>query len=579
MSSKTHVLTRRSAFRAGSALAGLLAMAALTACSDSDGDTSEEDGSSDASGDSDADDDTSTSSYDAESEPIELIDTESLFSDRDLEGTWDEDGAIAVELSDAGTSTAGSGVDVDGSTITFTAEGVYLLTGSLSDGRLVVEAPDEKIQLVLSGASVTSSGPAALYVRDADKVFLTLATNTTNTFTATGASEEEDESTLDGAIFSKDDLTINGEGTLVVSSSQGHGIVGKDELTLVSGTLKVEATEHAIQANDSIAIAGGTYELTAGTDGIHAENEDDTELGYIYVGGGTFNIQASSDGIDAGYVLQIDDGTITVAAGDDGIHSEYDLAINGGTISVTSSVEAIEGSTISITGGSLDLVASDDGLNAAGEPNGSVDAIATRDNPTANETMEYDETAALLITGGTIVMDASGDGIDSNGDLMITGGETYVSGPTDGSNGALDYTGTGVIEGGLIVAAGSSGMAQNFGTDSTQASMLVSANGSSGDTIELADADGNVLASFTSAKGFGCVVISTPELEVGETYTLTVGSSQSEITLDDTIYTNVSGGFSGGTVLGNNGGGMGSGMNQIQQMTPNGGYGGGRAGR
>lgn len=579
MSSKTHVLTRRDAFQAGSALAGLLAMMALTACSDSGGDTSEEEGSSDASGDSNADDDTSTSSYDAESEPIELIDTESLFSDRDLEGTWDEDEAITVELSDTGTSTTGSGVDVDGSTITFTAEGVYVLMGSLSDGRLVVEAPDEKVQLVLSGASVTSSGPTALYVRDADKVFLTLVANTTSTFTATGTSEEEDESTLDGAIFSKDDLTINGEGTLVVSSSQGHGIVGKDELTLVSGTLEVEAAEHAIQANDSIAIAGGTYDLSAGTDGIHAENEDDSELGYIYVGGGTFNIQASSDGFDAGYVLQIDDGTITVAAGDDGIHSEYDLAINGGTISVTSSVEAIEGSTISITGGSLDLVASDDGLNAAGEPNGSVDAIATRDNPTANETMEYDETAALLITGGTIVMNASGDGIDSNGDLMITGGETYVSGPTDGSNGALDYTGTGVIEGGLIVAAGSSGMAQNFGTDSTQASMLVSANGSSGDTIELADADGNVLASFTSAKGFGCVVISTPELEVGETYTLTVGSSQSEITLDDTIYTNVSGGFSGGTVLGNNGGGMGSGMNQIQQMTPNGGYGGGRAGR
>ena len=524
-------------------------------------------GCADDEGTDDGDDDAVTiSDTSASGDAIELIDADSLFSDRDLEGTWDEDDAEYLVLDDAGSTIDGAGVSIEGSTITIEVEGVYVVTGSLADGQIVVDTDDEKVQLVLAGMSLTTSGAAALLVNSADKVFVTLAEGTQNTLAATGASEATGETTIDGALFARDDLTINGAGALSVTSAQGHGIVGKDELTICGGALTVEAAGHALQANDSVAIADGTLVLTAGTDGIHAENEDDPDLGYLYVGGGSITVTAASDGFDAGSVLQIDDGAITVTAGDDGLHAEYDLAVNGGTIQVLQSYEGIEGSTISITGGTIDITASDDGLNAAGEPQEDSTAYMR------NEVMEYDETAAIYINGGALTIDASGDGIDSNGDLAIEGGTIYVSGPTSGADGALDYTGTGEITGGTVVAAGSSGMAQNFGTSSSQPSMLVSAQGSAGSTISLTDSSGTELVSYTPAKAFSCVVISTPDLEVDETYTLTVDGSSTSIELSDTIYTNVSGGFSGGTVMGNNGT-MGGGMNQLQQSSPMGRWG------
>lgn len=490
---------------------------------------------------------------------VTLLSASDLFSERDLGASYDASSATAIELSDAGSTVSGAGAVADGSTVTITAEGTYVVSGTLSDGRIVVDVADtEKVQLVLAGASVTSSGAAALYVRQADKVFLTLAEGTSNTLAATGAAAAEDENNLDGAVFSKDDLTVNGSGALSVSSAQGHGIVVKDDLTLVSGTLDVEAAGHAIQAKDSVAVADGSYTLDAGTDGIHCANDEDATLGNVYVAGGTLQITAASDGVDAGGVLQVDNGSLTVAAGDDGLHAEHDLAVNGGSVSVTASVEAVEGSTVSVTGGELALVASDDGINAAGEPAAdATDAVAQPGNPTFGEMMEYDKTASVLISGGTIVIDASGDGIDSNGDLTITGGETYVSGPTDGANGALDYTGTGTITGGVLVAAGSVGMAQNLGEGSTQGTMLVSASGAAGETVTLADAAGTVLASFSPAKAFGCAVISAPGVETGQTYTLTCGSMTSEITMESTVYSNVAGGFMGGTVLSGGPGGMG----------------------
>ena len=488
-----------------------------------------------------------------------LIDTSSLFSDRDLDPSYDEDDIVAtIELSDDGTSVDGSGVTVDGSEITITAEGVYVVSGTLSDGRIVVDVgDDEKVQIVLDGASVTCSGASALYVRNADKVFLTLASGSQNTLAATGGDAEEDDHNLDGTVFSCDDLTINGDGALEVSSAQGHGIVGKDDLTLVSGEVTVTASGHAIQANDSVAVAGGTWDLTGGTDGIHCENEDDTSLGYIYVGGGTITVTAASDGFDASGVLQVDDGTIEVAAGDDGLHAEYDLTIYGGTITITESYEGIEGSTVTIAGGTIDITSSDDGINAAGEPDG--DGAEGADSGSHWSMMEAggdenDDTAWLLISGSTLTIDAQGDGIDSNGDLTITGGEIYVTGPSSGADGALDYAGTGTITGGTLVAVGSSSMAQNLGEDSTQVSLLVSLSGEAGQELTLCDSDGTVLASYTPSRSYDSVVVSAPGMDVGETYTVSSGSSSTEVTADSTSVSEVG---LGGVMGQSPGGGMG----------------------
>lgn len=529
----------------------------------------------------------------------QTIDVSNAFSDRDLDGSYDESKATRIALSDAGTTVTGDGATVSGNTVTITAAGTYLISGTLSEGQIKVEANEaDKVQLVLSGATVTSANSAALHVAKANKVFLTLADGSENTLATSGAYAASDDSAIDGAIFSRSDLTVNGGGSLAVSSAEGNGIVCKDGLVLASGSATVTAAKHAIQANDSVRIAGGSYTLRAGTDGIHAKNDKDSKLGYIYVAGGSLDITAESDGFDANYVLRVDGGTITVSAGDDGLHAESDLSVNGGDITVTKSNEGLEGTRVTIAGGTQDVVASDDGVNASGDPDDSDSSSDTDDDSSKNNATGSDrpgtagggqmtggqespaqgqgsqgdstppqgrqggqgngappqsgqggmaagadESAYLLITGGTLTVKADGDGLDSNGALEVSGGEVYVSGPTSDGNSAIDYGdgSTATITGGTVVALGSTGMAKGFGNSSTQGSMLVSASGNTGDTVTLSDSSGKVLCSYVAQKGFACVLVSAPGVEQGKTYTLKVGSNSIDVTLDGITYSNVSG--------------------------------------
>ena len=529
----------------------------------------------------------------------QTIDVSNAFSDRDLDGSYDESKATRIALSDGGTTVTGNGATVSGNTVTITAAGTYLISGTLSEGQIKVEANEaDKVQLVLSGATVTSANSAALHVAKADKVFLTLADGSENTLATSGAYAAADDSAIDGAVFSRSDLTVNGGGSLAVSSAEGNGIVCKDDVVLTSGTTTVTAAKHAIQANDSIRIAGGSYTLRAGTDGIHAKNDEDSKLGYIYVAGGSLDITAESDGFDANYVLRVDGGTITVSAGDDGLHAESDLTINGGNITVTKSNEGLEGARVTIAGGTQDVAASDDGVNASGDPDDSDSSSDTDDDSSKNNAPSSDrpgtagrgqmtggqespaqgqgsqgngapfqggqggqgdstppqggkggmaagadESAYLLITGGTLTVKADGDGLDSNGALEVSGGEVYVSGPTSDGDSAIDYRdgSTATITGGTVVALGSTGMAKGFGNSSTQGSMLISASGNAGDTVTLSDSSGKVLCSYVAQKSFACVLVSAPGVEQGKTYTLKVGSNSIDVTLDGITYSNVSG--------------------------------------
>ena len=490
---------------------------------------------------------------------------------------------------------------MSGNTVTITAAGTYLISGTLSEGQIKVETNEaDKVQLVLSGATVTSANSAALHVAKADKVFLTLADGSENTLATSGAYAATDDSAIDGAVFSRSDLTVNGGGSLAVSSAEGNGIVCKDDVVLASGSATVTAAKHAIQANDSVRIAGGSYTLRAGTDGIHAKNDENSKLGYIYVAGGSLDITAESDGFDANYVLRVDGGTITVSAGDDGLHAESDLTINGGDITVTKSNEGLEGARVTIAGGTQDVAASDDGVNASGDPDDSDSSSDTDDDSSKNNApgsdrpgtagsgqmtggqeppaqdqgdrgdstppqgrqggqgdsappqegkggmaAGADESAYLLITGGTLTVKADGDGLDSNGALEVSGGEVYVNGPTSDGDSAIDYGdgSTATITGGTVVALGSTGMAEGFGNSSTQGSMLVSANGNTGDTVTLSDSSGKVLCSYVAQKSFACVLVSAPGVEQGKSYTLKVGSNSIDVTLDGITYSNVSGGM------------------------------------
>ena len=317
-----------------------------------------------------------------------------LFSDRDLKQEAD--------LSDAVSYTVSNGQDIH-----ITEAGVYVLAGTASNITVYVEAgKDDKVQIVLNGVNVTNTNFPVIYVKTADKVFVT--TNADSSLSVTGAFITDGAVKTDGVIFSKSDLTLNGTATLTISSTQ-NGIVSKDDLKITGGTYTIKASSKAIQANDSIRIADGALNLVAGTDGLHAENEDDDTLGYIYIGGGSLNIQAGDDGIHGTSVVQIDGSTMTIKA-----------------------AEGIEGTYIQINGGTINIQASDDGVNAARKSNSYTVAVEINDG---------DITVAMG-SGDT-------DGIDSNGNIIVNGGTIRVTG-----NSTFDYDGTAQYNGGTIIANG-----------------------------------------------------------------------------------------------------------------------------
>lgn len=497
-----------------------------------------------------------TESTAAASNSVMQIDTSDMFSDRDKEVGYEESESVEVSLADDGSSCESDAVSITGNTVTIKDEGTYVLSGTLSDGMVIVDAEDtDKIQLVLKDVSISNTQSAALYVRAADKVFVTTASGTENTLENCGTYTAIDENNIDAAVFSKSDLTFNGEGALTIAAQEGHGMVSKDDLALTSGTYVITSASHGISGKDSVRIANGSYTITSGKDGIHAENTDDESLGFVYLAGGTFHITSSQEGISANAWLLAEDGaytidaeedalhsnenlavsggTYTMSTGDDGIHADSNVTISGGKIDITQSYEGMEGLSIDITDGEITVLASDDGLNAAGgnDNSGLEGPGAGGDQFTATEG------AYIHIAGGKLLVNASGDGIDSNGDLTVSGGETYVSGPVNSGNGTLDYSGSAVVTGGSFAASGASGMEQNFDSSSTQGVMMVNVEEQeAGTAIALLDGNGNELLSWTAEKAYSSVIISCPEITEGGTYTVKAGETEQSITMDSLVY-------------------------------------------
>ena len=568
-----------------------------------------------------------TDSTASESTSATEIDTSAMFSDRDKEVGYEEEESVAVLLADKGSSCESDSVSIDENVVTITEEGTYILSGSLSDGMVIVDAEDtDKIQLVLDDVSISNSQSAALYIRSADKVFVTTAAGTENELINLGTYIAIDENNIDAAVFSKSDLTLNGEGILTVTAQEGHGIVSKDDLVFTSGDYTITSAKHGISGKDSVRIANGSYKIISGKDGIHGENTEDSSLGFVYLAGGTFDITSQQDGVSAGAWLQAEEGTYTIVAGegsaggqnqeletkmlpeqlpqdtteenttsikgmkasaqivlkggtytvdteddafhsngnfvvsggtysvssgDDGIHADGNVTISGGSIDILKSYEGIEGLSIDITGGELSVLASDDGMNAAGGNDGS-----GFDGPRGGgDQFAVTEGAYIHISGGKLHVNASGDGIDSNGDLTVSGGETYVSGPSNDGNGTLDYSGSAVITGGVFAASGSSGMAQSFDDSSTQGCMMVNVEAQEADTdIVLLDDSGNEILSWSAEKTYSSVIISCEEIKEGENYTVKCGETEQSVTMDSLVYgsNSPSGGNPGGGQRGGN---------------------------
>ena len=555
-----------------------------------------------------------------------------MFTERDLAGTYEESGAVYVTLSDDGITGETDGVAINGQTVTITAEGTYIFSGTLSEGQIVVDADKAKVQIVFDNVDITCASSAAVYVKSAEKVFVTLAEGAQNTLRNTDEYVAIDDNNIDAVIFAKSDLTLNGTGSLTIVSAEGHGIVSKDDLKITGGTYDITAAGHALSGKDSVRIADGTFILTAEKDGIHAENADDEEKGYIYIADGDFTITSDGDGMDASNIVQIEDGTFditagggaanslkthesdmpgggmsqnierpdgesmpqmgekpdeesmsqmgekpdeesmpqmgekpdgenmpqdtttdesgtstkgikagggmylnggtyqidsaddsihsnanitiadgtyTLATGDDGVHADDALTVNGGTITVTESYEGLEGLTVTINDGTIDITARDDGVNAAGEK--------------------------MELNGGYIHILAGGDGVDSNGDLTINGGEIYIDGPSDNGNSAIDYgdRSSAYVNGGTLVAIGSSGMAEGMSDSSKQEVLMVKLGEQmEAGNVVLTDSEGNVIVSYTALKSYDCVIISTAEVESGATYTLTTSGTTTEVTAE-----------------------------------------------
>lgn len=577
-------------------------------------------------------DKSNTSSDEASLAVESVIDTSKLFSSRDLEASYDERKSVIIQLNgDSATSTS-KAVTISGATVTITDEGTYILSGTLNDGMIVVNADKkDKIQLVLNNVSIHSKASAPIFIQQADKVFITLASKSVNDLSNGGSFAAIDGNNIDAVIYSKDDLTLNGSGSLTINSPAGHGIVSKDELTLTGGNYNINSASHGMTGKDNICIVGSEINITSGKDGIHADNQDDSSLGFIYIQGGTFNITSEGDGIASSAWMQIDDGsfnivsgggsakaekktsdfgggfmggdfmgggrpgrgpgpgymeenpasdsantdtedesisskgikangnlifkggnftldtvddavhsntyiqvdtgTFKISTGDDGFHADEKLTITSGTINIRESYEGLEALHVEILGGDLTIYSSDDGINAAGgtDESGFGGAFPGRDRFGGHGGGASN--GSISISGGKLYINASGDGIDANGTLTITGGYIVVCGPTVGDTATLDFDVSGTISGATFIGTGSSFMAQSF-SDSDQGVIGVKVNNqAAGIEITLKDSGGNIIIGpYLPELSFEIVILSSPNIIKGETYTLTIGSLSNQLT-------------------------------------------------
>lgn len=501
--------------------------------------------------------DTGIEAIDTSSSQVE-VDTE--FTAKDLEVGYEESMAVTITLNKDSAQVTGSGAVLKDGVVTISTEGTYVISGTLDDGQILVDAGDsDKIHIILAGAAITNKDNAPVYIKNADKVFMTLKEGTQNTLTDSTEYIQSDDTNVDGTIFSKADLTINGSGTLTVNGKYKHGILSKDDLVITGGIINVTAVKDALNGKDCVKIKDGTLTLSADTgNGIQSKNDEDATKGYVYIAGGKITVVKSQEGIE-GTVIRIDGGDIDVTADDDGLNSA------SGSSDTTDSGNIREGSR-------PDSVEAADGTGEAAsrpDPGQAPDRMTFDTSDTADSAkpgrmdggnrggfgggnfgggeFEAEANCYITIQGGNIHINASGDGIDSNGNLFIAGGSIYVSGPTNSGNGALDYNGTAEITGGTVIAAGSTGMSQGFSDTSTQYSLLynLTAFSNAGTEVKLTDDAGNVIVSFTPDKEYQSVVISSPDLEKDKTYTLTGGEQTAQITLTSIVTSNAQQGMGG----------------------------------
>lgn len=444
--------------------------------------------------------------------------------------TWDSSSEVTINLSNP---TAIDGVTVSDGVITITKAGNYKLIGTY-EGQIKVEAADsDMVRLVLKNATITNSTGAAINVVEADEVVIYTASGTTNTVSDGSSYADTASGSPDAAIYSKSDLTLAGEGTLKVEGKYEEGIHTSDGLVIASGTLEVNAANTGIKGKDYVDILDGTVTVTASQDGIKATNNTDDNRGWVRLSGGTVNISADDDGFKAERVLEISGGTLNITQANEGIEGQY-INILDGTVNVTSSDDGINASystTSTSTESASTSTMQTAQRNQAAQGNTGQGNAAQGGQPPAGGgagggmgggTFEVVD-ATINISGGTVTVNAKGDGIDSNGTATLSGGTVIVYGPFTGGNTSLDTNGDLLLNGATVTAANSGDMFEAPSTNSTSGYLKISnvSNLSAGTTVQVTDSSGNVVANYkVTNSSTALIVVSSSKITKGESYTV-----------------------------------------------------------
>ena len=498
---------------------------------------------------------------------------------------WDAGSVIPIILNESSITSNNPGVSISGNIATITAAGTYSITGLLSNGQIIVKTEDEgTVRLILEGADITCNFSAPVFISKTKKAVIFLASGTANYLTdASSYSYSGSDTEPDATLHSKANLTIFGEGSLIVKGNYKDGIKSKDGLIINSGKISVTTKDDGIEGNDYVVVRNATLNLNVGGDGIKSDNSTVNTLGFISLNNDTLTIESGGDAISASTSIVVNSGTYNLTAGGGssktvaftssakGIKGDSNIKINGGYIALSSADDALHSNgSVEINGGSIDIATSDDGIHAensitinAGDINitksyeaiesptitvndGSIAMVATNDGFNATKGLakggtEQNDGSILTINGGSISVNVSnGDCVDSNGNAVMTAGTLIIHGPQSSPEVALDYNGSFNISGGTIIGSGpnSGNMIEGLSSSSTQYSLkiILTSSFSAGVLFHIQDESGNEIVTFQPARSYNYIVFSSPNLKNGSKYYIYTGGSHSG-TLSHGLYT------------------------------------------
>ena len=479
----------------------------------------------------------------------QTLDAQTHYTNEDL--TWDSSGEKTIDLANP---TATDGVSVENGTITITSGGTYRLTGEYSGQVKIEAAKTDTVRLVLDNAKITNSTGAAINVVSAAEAIIYTAAGTTNTvadeanYTATGDDDP------DAAIYSTANLTLTGEGSLSVKGAYEEGIHTTGGLVIASGTLEVNAANTGIKGKDYVDITGGIVNVTAAQDGIKSTNTDDESMGFTRLSAGSVTVSAGDDGLKAPHTLEISGGTLNIEKSNEGIEAQYinildgDVTVNSTDDGINASLKDSSSDTSSDTTSGTATAGQQTQQNQNGQvqqapagggaaPGGSQGSTGQNQNmpqPPADGAMPGGGggtfevvDAAINISGGTVTVNAEGDGIDSNGTATFSGGTVTVNGPVAGGNNALDSNGDLLLHGGTVTAGSTADMFEAPSSVSTSGYLKITDSSAltQGSTVQVTDSSGTVVANYKiTTSGVQLVLVSNKNIVKGQSYTVSVTS-------------------------------------------------------